>query len=1168
MASTNGPAVDPQAKTLKLENVSDSFTQNLKVLTQRQQTEKRDTLIAIEKKYQKAWQDAGVFNASPPPSSETAGLSPTEIRKKHPKYFATFAYPYMNGTLHAGHSFTISKVEFTSGFERMEGKRVLFPLGYHCTGMPIKACADKLTSDVQKFGQNFEKYSEEADADSLSNGQPPAPTQAQTKEDVTKFTSKKGKAAAKTVKMKYQFQIMRALGIPNEDIHKFADAEYWLKYFPPICKQDLNDLGARIDWRRQMVTTDANPYYNAFVRWQMNRLYELKKIQYGIRYTIYSPKDGQPCMDHDRTEGEGVAPQDYTALKLKVKEWAPKAAEIMKDKIPPSANIYFVPATLRPETMYGQTCCFVGPKITYGLFKVSENDYYVVTKRAAWNIAFQGTFFERDNFPKNISELPQVLELVGSDVVGTLVAAPLSVHRQGVRILPMDSVVPSKGTGVVTCVPSDSPDDYATVMDLAKKADFYGIQKEWAQLEIPPVLETPSYGNLTAKSLVEKMKINSPKDAKQLAEAKDLAYKEGYYKGTMLVGDYKGQSVESAKPKVREALIKSGEAFEYAEPNGHVVSRSSDECVTAYLGQWFLNYGENDAEWRNTVLDHVKTDMETYSGETQNGFEKNLDWLNRWACARTYGLGSKLPWDPKFLVESLSDSTIYMAYYTISYLLHSDIFGTQPGVLPIQASQMTDEVWDYIFCRQPYTAGITESSKISKSDLDRLRSEFEYWYPLDMNSSGKDLIPNHLTFFLYIHIALFPREYWPRSVRANGHLLLNGDKMSKSTGNFLTLSDAVKKYGADACRIALADAGDGVEDANFEESVANQIILRLHTLKEWCEEILSPNNNNEASQKLRPADTPATTFWDKLFQNEMHALVHEAHTHYSNLSFKAALKASLYDFTSSRDFYREATTAAGIGMHAALIRQYITLQSLLIAPIAPHWADYIHTEVLHITNPPTIQNARWPTVPAPDPSLTAAREYVRATTSAITSAEAAQQKRRDKGKAMAFDPKRPKKLSIFYAARYPAWQDEYIDLVRQNFSALEVVSEGKVEVSVDEKAVGEAMKAKGGKEMKRAMPFVQGLKKRLYAGEEAGSVFERKLPFVEREVLGYMVKGLRRTVGCKFIEVVEVGEEEEGGGRKGKVVAGDGEGEGREGLPGPAGGAVPGAPGFHFENVE
>lgn len=774
----------------------------------------------------------------------------------------------MNGTLHAGHSFTASKVEFTAGFSRMQGKRTLFPLGFHCTGMPIKACADKLVEDVRKFGKNFERFEEE---EATQNETVPAPTQAVTKDDITKFTSKKGKASAKAVKLKYQFQIMLALGIPRDEIHKFADATYWLKYFPPLCKQDMNSFGARIDWRRSFVTTDANPYYDAFVRWQMNRLKELDKIQYGVRYTVYSPKDGQPCMDHDRTEGEGVAPQDYTALKLKVKEWSPEAAKIMEGKLPKDANVYFVPATLRPETMYGQTCCFVGPKINYGVFKVSGIDYYVITKRAAWNMAFQGTFFRSDDFPRDVSELSAVVELTGASVVGTLVTAPLSIHTQGVRILPMDSVLPTKGTGVVTSVPSDSPDDYATLTDLAKKAEYYGIKKEWAELEIPPIIETPSYGNLTAPFLVKKMKINSPKDAKQLAEAKDLAYKEGYYKGTMLMGDFKGEPVEVAKPKVKEALIKSGQAFEYAEPNGHVVSRSGDDCVVAYLGQWFLNYGENDPEWRQTVLNHVAGDMESYTSETRNQFEKNLEWLNRWACARTYGLGSKLPWDKKFLVESLSDSTIYMAYYTIAHFLHSDNFGTQTGLLDIKVDQMIDEVWDYVFCRRELNDELIQACGIQKVDLEKMRREFEYWYPLDMRVSGKDLIPNHLTFFLYIHIALFPRDYWPRGVRANGHLLLNGEKMSKSTGNFLTLSDAVKKYGADASRIALADAGDGVEDANFEETVANSSILRLFTLKEWCEEIVK-------EESLRTGDTDG--FWDDLFDNDLKVLVGTARSHY------------------------------------------------------------------------------------------------------------------------------------------------------------------------------------------------------------------------------------------------------------------------------------------------
>lgn len=314
------------------------------------QTEKRDTLIAIEKKYQKYWSDNALFETDAPTKEEDPTTDPEELRKRHPKFFATMAYPYMNGTLHAGHSFTISKAEFQTGFARMEGRRALFPLGFHCTGMPIKACADKLVREIEMFGKNFEGYKEEEEE--VDEEEPkPAAIAAAGKEDVTKFVAKKGKAAAKAVKLKYQFQIMKALGLPKEEVYKFADPLHWLEYFPPLCKQHCTNFGLRIDWRRSFITTDANPYYDAFVRWQMNRLKELGKIKFGERYTIYSPKDGQPCMDHDRSDGEGVGPQEYTGIKLKVLEFADEAKAAVEEKVPADAIVYMVAATLRPETM-------------------------------------------------------------------------------------------------------------------------------------------------------------------------------------------------------------------------------------------------------------------------------------------------------------------------------------------------------------------------------------------------------------------------------------------------------------------------------------------------------------------------------------------------------------------------------------------------------------------------------------------------------------------------------------------------------------------------------------------------------------------------------------------------------------------------------------------------
>ena len=128
--------------------------------------------------------------------------------------------------------------------------------------------------------------------------------------------------------------------------------------------------------------------------------------------------------------------------------------------------------------------------------------------------------------------------------------------------------------------------------------------------------------------------------------------------------------------------------------------------------------------------------------------------------------------------------------------LKSCIFNHYILLFSHRAEDLTPEVWDYIFYPStPYPKG----AKISKSNLDKLRHEFQYWYGVNLRVSGKDLVPNHLTYFLYNHCAVWPSEpeRWPQAVRANGHLLLNNEKMSKSTGNFLTLSDAINKFSAD-----------------------------------------------------------------------------------------------------------------------------------------------------------------------------------------------------------------------------------------------------------------------------------------------------------------------------------------------------------------------------------
>ena len=82
-------------------------------------------------------------------------------------------------------------------------------------------------------------------------------------------------------------------------------------------------------------------------------------------------------------------------------------------------------------------------------------------------------------------------------------------------------------------------------------------------------------------------------------------------------------------------------------------------------------------------------------------------------------------------------------FYQVAHFLQGEdnVDGSQVGPLGITAAELTSEVWDYIFLKGNYPAGCT----IEESKLMQCRTEFEFWYPMDLRVSGKDLERNHLT---------------------------------------------------------------------------------------------------------------------------------------------------------------------------------------------------------------------------------------------------------------------------------------------------------------------------------------------------------------------------------------------------------------------------------------
>ena len=107
-------------------------------------------------------------------------------------------------------------------------------------------------------------------------------------------------------------------------------------------------------------------------------------------------------------------------------------------------------------------------------------------------------------------------------------SAPLATYET-VYTLPMLTISTEKGTGVVTSVPSDAPDDYIALRDWQTNKELqkqYGVKAEWAQFDVVPIIEIPGFGDKAAVTVSNNMGIKDQHDAAKLKEAKDKVLSE------------------------------------------------------------------------------------------------------------------------------------------------------------------------------------------------------------------------------------------------------------------------------------------------------------------------------------------------------------------------------------------------------------------------------------------------------------------------------------------------------------------------------------------------------------------------------------------------------------------------------------------------------------------
>lgn len=791
----------------------------------------------IEEKWQKKWEAARVFEADPDPKRE--------------KMLVTFPYPYMNGPLHVGHTFTATRVDVYARFKRMQGYNVLWPWAWHWTGQPLLGASER----VAKGDEAYIRVLREVD------------------------------------------------GVPEGELKKFVDPFYMAQYYTDEGRKIVNRIGFSVDWRREFTT--VMPTYQRFITWQYLNLREKGYVTRGTHPVVWCPKDQSPTGDHDRQVGEGVTPEEYILIKYKLDE-----------------ETFLPAATFRPETIFGVTNMWINPDADYVEANVN-GEKWVVSQEAAEKLKEQ----ERKVEVKRVFK--------GRELIGKNFTNPVTGKQ--FPILPGWFVDPKTATGVVYSVPAHAPYDWLALKDLQEKPAVlgeFGVDAEVVKAIKPiSLIKVEGYGEFPAVEIVEEMGIRDQHDPRA-DEATKALYKKEFHGGVLKAncGVYSGKTVREAKGVLIADFKRQGyvdSMYDLPEP---VVCRCMTPCIVKVLSdQWFLNY--SDAEWKAQAKE-VVAQMQIYPEAARQYFLTVIDWLKEWACARTTGFGTPLPWGKGWIVETLSDSTIYMAFYTINK--HINEYGIEPEAL-------TREVFDYIFYGKGEAKPICQESDIPADILEAMRQEFLYWYPFDLRVSAKELVPNHLTFCIFHHAALFPREQWPKAMGVNGMLMIEGKQMHKSKGNFVTMKNAVDKYGADATRCALLLGAEGMDDPDWRGDNAADIQTKLESLHHLALDIIEKAKSDE------------TGHMEKWLLSKMQQRIGEVTRNLDELKTRTSLEIALFEVWNDFRWYARRKSET----QAEAVQEALEVWLRLLAPFAPHICEELWSAAGKQT---FISLADWPKV--------------------------------------------------------------------------------------------------------------------------------------------------------------------------------------------------------------
>jgi len=663
-------------------------------------------------------------------------------------------------------------------------------------------------------------------------------------------------------------------GIPSKEAVKFKTPLDVEKYLERNMIDAFKRIGLSLDYRAIVSTID--PQYNRFIQWQFKKLKEKGYLTQKDYRLAWCPDCDHPVSldsaEMDISEWKGAQIKDYVVIKFRL------------------GKLVFPTATMRPETVFGVTNVWINPNGRYVKAKV-DNEEWIISEKAI------------DKLKHLEKHIEVIEEVAGEEFIKQKIVNPAT--NKEVPILAGEFVDIDEATGIVMSVPSHDPFDYIYLKKVAP--DIKPIQ----------VVKSSEFGEIPAAEILEKYKIKYPNDPK-IEEATNELYKIEFY-GKMLdsIPMFGGMIASKAKNEISNWLKRTGNAdmiYELSVKPIHC--RCGTEVVIKLVkGQWFIDYA--NVKMKKLGKECVEN-MNIYPGEYKKELPSIIDWLDARPCVRKRGLGTEFPFEDGWIVEALSDSTIYMAFFIISKYYNEN---------KISLDALNDEFFDYIFL------GI---GKAKKPIWEEIRKEFLYWYPLDLNCGGKEHKSAHFPLFILNHCSIFPEELWPRGIFVNWHVIAYGKKLSKHLGNVVFWDDAIKDYGADTVRLYMSHGTNQWMDFDWKNEECGVYKKHLENFMKIVSEIIKSKKQGKETI-------------DKWFESRLNRVIEMSTNDLEKNDIKKAVELIFFSVLKDLNWYKKRAKA----YNTELIPVWIKM----LSPFTPHVCEEVWKK---LGNKTLVLNEEWP----------------------------------------------------------------------------------------------------------------------------------------------------------------------------------------------------------------